>query len=50
MESVNAAVNTVINAVTPQKKILFVLTSADKFQDGKPTGWYLVRLPIASSL
>lgn len=41
MESVTSAVNSVIGAVTPSKKILFVLTSADKFLNGKPTGWYL---------
>lgn len=41
MESVASAVNTAINAVTPSKKILFVLTSADKLLNGKPTGWYL---------
>lgn len=41
MDSVTSAVNSSINAVTPTKKILFVLTSADKFLNGKPTGWYL---------
>ncbi|KAJ9105053.1 hypothetical protein QFC19_003685 [Naganishia cerealis] len=29
---------------TPQKKILVVLTSADKLPNGKPTGWYLPEL------
>ncbi|KAJ9094740.1 hypothetical protein QFC21_005898 [Naganishia friedmannii] len=28
----------------PQKKILVVLTSADKLPNGKPTGWYLPEL------
>lgn len=41
MESVKSAVNATIASVM-SKKVLFVVTSADKFEkSGKPTGYYL---------
>ncbi|BFZ56186.1 hypothetical protein PYCC9005_003228 [Savitreella phatthalungensis] len=37
MESVKSAVNTVLG----KGKVLMILSSANTFSDGKPTGWYL---------
>jgi hypothetical protein len=31
------------NRITMAPKVLFILTSHDKFANGKPTGWWLVR-------
>lgn len=47
MESVKAAINAAVAAVTPQKKILFVVTSADS---NSSTGHYCLSEIVIFSL